>query len=120
MRNKCIPRGTFLRISRPKADFAQYFHVRDFDVILSQCSPCCYATEMSHVVLAQNNQNGLVGISPYLLPMSRATWTSEMSGKYNLLSDVCVIIMDLFESLKFPPFGIGDLLYFILIKLKLL
>ena len=43
-----------------------------------------------------------------------------MSGKYNLLSDVCVIIMDLFESLKFPPFGIGDLLYFIIIKLKLL
>ena len=34
-----------------------------------------------------------------------------MSGIYNLLSDVCVSSMDVFESLKLPPFGIGDLLY---------
>ena len=35
----------------------------------------------------------------------------EISGIYNLLSDVCVSSLDVFESLKLPPFGIGDLLY---------
>ena len=33
---------------------------------------------------------------------------TEMSGIYNLLSDVCVSSMDLFESLKLSPFGIGE------------
>ena len=34
-----------------------------------------------------------------------------MSGIYNVLSDVCVSSMDLFESLHVASFGIGDLLY---------
>ena len=83
---------------------------------------------MIHIVLAQNNQNGLVGIYPnqyshicyrYSVRLGPASYVhvchkcTEMSEIYNVLSDVCVSSMDLFESLKLPPFGIGDRLYFI-------
>ena len=51
--------GHVNRIFRPKADFAKYLHVRDFDVILRQAHHVVWR-KIIHIVLAQNNQNGLV------------------------------------------------------------